>query len=150
MCSTTGRVRLDSAFASIRQRSSWTKIQVRAENEARCGLLRSARGLTIQTNIALSRRKAGTRGDFRNGIVHAFPDANQQNFRSARIAEDVENVGFTINFKEAGATRVRPRRGARIEQQAQFRQLLRCMVSEVFQKGRLFRKCHLYHVLPPH
>jgi hypothetical protein len=86
------------------------------------------------------RRRAGEGYQLGDGVMVLSPDAEQEHLGSRRILEDVKNVCRPIDFKKSRAPRIGPRRRATAEEEAELRYLLRRMISEVLQKGRLLRK----------
>ena|ERR1700680_677469 len=106
--------------------------------------------LKIAKVILLGRWTAGARRQFRHAIAFPLPDSEQQHFASAGIPEDVEHILCAVQLKKARAPRIRARWRAGTKKQTQFRDLLRCMTPEIFEKGRLFCSCKGHDVFPPH
>jgi len=55
---------------------------------------------------------------------------------AAGVAEYVINAGMAIDLKKAGTTQIWAASDAGAEQQAEFRELLRSVIPEVFDNGR--------------
>jgi hypothetical protein len=94
----------------------------------------------------------GTRAgnQFGYSVTLSLPHPNQQYLRPGGIFEDVEHVVRAIQLKKSRASSIRTRRRAGRKEQTQFRELLRCMTPEVFEKRRLFCAIHGHDLVPPH
>src|SRR5882724_2480300 len=146
MCSTTDRSRLGCAIASIPRHSNSTKIEF---TTAKKETLRRGRSVSfpVSKQSKRLRSRTGASHEFGNGIP--VPHAEQQDLRACRIFEYVKNCRLPLDFKEAWTPRIRPRRSASAQQQTQFCNLLRRMISQVFHERRFFGHGDHFSV-PPH
>jgi len=112
--------------------------------------LRSAARLGIVRGNAIRLLKTGARSDFGHAIALPIPHTHKQDFRAGGIFEYVKDGFCAIQLKKARAPRIRTRRRAGSEQQAEFRELLRCMVPKVFEKRRLLCEICGHDLFSPH
>jgi len=89
----------------------------------------------------VSGRRTATSDHFRDRIDLALPCGDQKNLLARGIAEDIVNIGCAIELEEAWPTNVWAPDEAGAKKDAQFRHLLRRVLSEVFNNGR-----HFFHV----
>src|SRR5580704_2319470 len=148
MYSTMVRSRRGCAIASIQQPWNWTKKRKTKKRPGRAETL--LRCLCSQENSEKLRGRTGAGHELSNRIAFAIPHTKQHYFRSRRIFKNVINVRTPFDFKEAGPSRIWPRRSAGVKQYAQFSNLLLRMISQVFHEGRVFRNCHHHVHSPPH
>ena len=74
----------------------------------------------------------------------AVPDAKQQNLAAVGIFKNVIDAVNAGDFEEAWTARIGTHFCANAQKRTQLGELLRRMVPQVFQNGRLLRKVH-YH-----
>src|ERR1700676_31650 len=142
-------VRGQRACGTVSIQQPWNWMKKRKTKKPRRG--RSASQLFALSGEKQELRcRTGASHELCDRIALAVPHTKQHYFRPRGIFENVINVRTPFDFKEAGPTRIWPRRSTGMKQHAQFSNLLLRMISQVFHEGRVFRNCHNHVHSPPH
>lgn len=125
-------------------RRSLQGLKIRAGQNRNAPVLAGALGM----NRKSLRRGAGISRHFRYRI--AFPHTDEQNLGPRRILKHIVHMANAFDFKEARAPRIWTGRSTGAQKKTQLGHLFVRMVSQVFQKGRLFCECREHFAVSPH